>query len=262
MISLTAKRALSRPGMKPHAAPARKPESIISGIVTNAGVPAGTSGRNTTALAPHAPIRNWPSAPMFHSRIRKASAQARPVRISGVALTSVSEMTPDSPKAASNMCWNDLIGSPPTSRMMKPEITKETKTAPMVTASGSQRGTSSRRSTMIGSRSLMRLRRPRAGLLPVIMQADVMDVSGRGVDHPEQFALVDDGDPVGKGQDLVELLADQQDGRAALALLEQQPVDVLDRANIQAARGLHGDHQSWPGLDLARQDQALQVAAG
>ena len=32
---------------------------------------------------------------MFHSRIRNASAQARPVRISGVALTSVSEMHAD-----------------------------------------------------------------------------------------------------------------------------------------------------------------------
>jgi hypothetical protein len=31
---------------------------------------------------------------MFQSRIRKARAQARPVRISGVDLTSVSEMAP------------------------------------------------------------------------------------------------------------------------------------------------------------------------
>ena len=60
-----------------------------------AGVPAGRIGTRTTALAPQAPSRNWPSAPMFQRRIRKASAQARPVRISGVALTSVSQMTPD-----------------------------------------------------------------------------------------------------------------------------------------------------------------------
>ena len=48
-------------------------------------------------------MRSWPSAPMFQSRMRKASAQARPVRISGVALTSVSEKTPRLPNDASTM---------------------------------------------------------------------------------------------------------------------------------------------------------------
>ena len=62
-----------------------------------AGVPGGTIGTRTTAEAPQAPIRNWPSAPMFQRRIRKARAQARPVRISGVALTSVSDRTPRLP---------------------------------------------------------------------------------------------------------------------------------------------------------------------
>jgi hypothetical protein len=40
---------------------------------------------------------------MFHSRIRNASVQARPVRRSGVALASVSEMTPMLPNAALTM---------------------------------------------------------------------------------------------------------------------------------------------------------------
>ncbi len=67
------------------------------------GVPAGTSGTRTTALAAQAPSSSWPSAPMFHSRIRNASAQASPVRISGVDLTSVSEMTPTLPSDAPRM---------------------------------------------------------------------------------------------------------------------------------------------------------------
>ena len=104
MISLTPSLALSSPGMSPQTAPASAPATIIAGITTIAGVPAGRIGARTTALAPHAPSRNWPSAPMFHSRIRNASAHARPVRISGVALTSVSDSTPMSPKAAS-MMW-------------------------------------------------------------------------------------------------------------------------------------------------------------
>ena len=88
--------------MKPQAPPASAPASIIAGITTIAGVPAGRSGARTTALAPQAPSRNWPSAPMFQSRIRKASEQARPVRISGVALTRVSEMTPDAPEGGAD----------------------------------------------------------------------------------------------------------------------------------------------------------------
>ncbi len=65
--------------MNPQAPPARAPATIIAGITTNPGVPAGSSGTRTTALAPHAPRRNWPSAPMFQRRIRKATraGQAR-----------------------------------------------------------------------------------------------------------------------------------------------------------------------------------------
>ncbi len=91
------------PGTKAQAPPARAPATIIAGIRTIAGVPAGRMGMSTTAPAPHAPRRNCPSAPMFQSRIRKARAHASPVRIKGVALTSVSEMTPISPNAASKM---------------------------------------------------------------------------------------------------------------------------------------------------------------
>ena len=90
--------------MKPHSPPAMAPASIIAGMTMIAGVPAGRIGARTIALAPQAPSRNCPSAPMFHSRIRNASEQARPVRISGVALTSVSEMTPTLPNAAPRMC--------------------------------------------------------------------------------------------------------------------------------------------------------------
>src|SRR5450756_3217686 len=77
------------------------------------GVPGGTIGMSTTADAPQAPIRNWPSAPMFHRRIRKARAQARPVRISGVAMTSVSDRTPRLPKDERRMWTKIWMGSPP-----------------------------------------------------------------------------------------------------------------------------------------------------
>ena len=103
MISLTPKRDLRTPGIRPHAAPPRKPATSITDRTTMPGVPAGSSGARTTALAAQAPSSSWPSAPMFQSRIRKASAQARPVRMSGVDLTSVSEIAPMLPRDAPTM---------------------------------------------------------------------------------------------------------------------------------------------------------------
>jgi hypothetical protein len=63
------------------------------------GVVAGRIGIKTTALAANAPIKNCPSAPMFQMRMRNASEQARPTSINGMALTIVSENTPQLPNA-------------------------------------------------------------------------------------------------------------------------------------------------------------------
>ena len=52
------------------------------------------------------------------------------------------------------------------------------------------------------------------------------------------LALVDDEDPVGEREDLVELERDEQDRPALVALLDEPPVDELDRADVEAARRL------------------------
>ncbi len=77
--------------MKPHSAPPSMPASIIAGIMSQGEVVRRQQrGQAPPRWRPSAPRKNCPSAPMFHSFMRKASAQARPTRISGVALTSVS----------------------------------------------------------------------------------------------------------------------------------------------------------------------------
>ena len=43
--------------------------------------------------------------------------------------------------------------------------------------------------------------------------------------------------------------------------LEQQPVDRLDGAHVQAAGRLDRDHQLGLRIDLAREDEPLEVAA-
>ena len=45
------------------------------------------------------------------------------------------------------------------------------------------------------------------------------------------------------------------------AALEQDPVDGLDRPDVQAAGRLDRDHEPRAGIDLAGEDQPLEVAA-
>ena len=78
---------------------------------------------------------------------------------------------------------------------------------------------------------------------------------------PTIRALEDDEDPVGEREDLVQLERDEQDAAALVALLDEPPVDELDRAHVEAARRLRGDQHLRVAVDLAREDDLLLVAA-
>ena len=69
-------------------------------------------------------------------------------------------------------------------------------------------------------------------------------------------------DPVGEGEDLLELERHEQDGASLVALLDQPAVHELDRADVEAARGLRGDQNLRVALDLAGEHDLLLVAAG
>ena len=87
--------------------------------------------------------------------------------MSGVDLTSVSEMTPTLPRDAPTMCTYTRIGSAPTSARITPEIRSATTSAPAVSAGDSQRLVASRGSRLIvhgdetrGPRGVTLLTRP------------------------------------------------------------------------------------------------------
>ena len=82
------------------------------------------------------------------------------------------------------------------------------------------------------------------------------------VDDVDQAAGVHDGDPVGQVEDLVQLEGDQQDGLAAVTLLDKLLVDELDRSDVQSPGRLYGDQQIRVGLDLAADDRLLLVSSG
>jgi hypothetical protein len=78
--------AFSHPGMKPYTAPASSPARIAAGMAIH-----GLASARITpaAVAPKAPIRNWPRPPMLKRPALKPMPTASPARISGVASTMV-----------------------------------------------------------------------------------------------------------------------------------------------------------------------------
>ena len=77
----------------------------------------------------------------------------------------------------------------------------------------------------------------------------------------DDLALVDHEDPVREREDLVELERDEQDRAALVALGDEPPVEVLDRADVEAARRLRRDEHLRVAGDLPRGDELLLVAA-
>ena len=77
-----------------------------------------------------------------------------------------------------------------------------------------------------------------------------------GVEDVDDLALVHHGDAITEGDHLVELARDDENGRSLVALLHDSSMDVLDRADVQSARGLRGHDQ----LEFTR-DLKLIVAA-
>ena len=105
--------------------------------------------------------------------------------------------------------------------------------------------------------------RSRRRLLPAAehLEADLLLARARRVlaDDP---SLVHDEDAVGQREHLVELERDEQDRVTRVALGDQPPMDVLDRADVEPARRLRRDQDDRVARDLARDDDLLLVAAG
>ena len=87
MTSLAPVFALSRPGMKPQNAPVTTPAMALTTRISHIGC---SLSAMAAIEAPKAPRTNWPSTPMLNAPLRNEIATARPVKMSGVAATSVS----------------------------------------------------------------------------------------------------------------------------------------------------------------------------
>ena len=77
----------------------------------------------------------------------------------------------------------------------------------------------------------------------------------------DDAALVDDEDPVGERQDLVQLERDEEDRPALVPLRDEPLVHELDRADVEPARGLSRDEGARVARDLPRDHDLLLVSA-
>src|SRR2546421_4946813 len=65
-------------------------------------------------------------------------------------------------------------------------------------------------------------------------EADRLDRRGAGVEVAAELALVDDDDPVGEREDLVQVLAEEKDRDAVGGRLAQVGVHGLDRPDVES----------------------------
>ena len=85
----------------------------------------------------------------------------------------------------------------------------------------------------------------------------MIDVEIAAANEPDYLPFVHDGDAVRKGEQLIEIFGDQQDGTAQFTLLQQELLDTLDRADIEPAGGLHSNDHAWCAGEFAGEDQLL-----
>src|SRR5215218_7922871 len=203
------KYALSTPGIAPQRKPASREPARTRGIATGPREPRDTPSQ----AAVMAPMKNWPSPPMLKSPARKATATARPVKIRGVALSSVRPMASGDPNAPRRSAPKAVTGLFPVTSMMIAPMTKEMRIAmrgkikaPAAFAIH-RRNAGLRRFSPPGSRvarfSLID-GHSRALLLAAGHQEAELLVGGVRADLADDPARVDDHYAVGEGADLLQ----------------------------------------------------------
>ena len=213
---------------------------------------------SATPVPAIAPMMYWPSAPMFQTLARKPIASPSAIITSGAALTPRSGQRCGSRNGVRKMLAHrmepviahrreddhaDQHGQP--DRDQRAGI--EHRRARLAPASPFKHGpcASSARDAMDAAHH----------------QADLVDPERGDVARGRQPALVDDAEPVGELEQLVEILRDHHHGRALGGEIDQLLPDRGGSAGIHAPGRLADDEHAGRLADLAAHDELLQVAA-
>ena len=83
-----------------------------------------------------------------------------------------------------------------------------------------------------------------------------------GIEFADDLALIHHQNAIRHLKHLVQFQGNEQNSLTRVALRQQLLADVLDRADVKAACGLHSDQQIAAQINLAGDDRLLLVAAG
>src|SRR6266511_2215598 len=98
--------------------------------------------------------------------------------------------------------------------------------------------------------------------MPGHHEAKLLDRDMAALDGRRYPAAIDDGDPIGKRQDLIEIIGDEEHRRADIAGVDQALMDIGDRTDIEPARRLAGKDEARREAERAPEDELLHIAAG
>ena len=97
--------------------------------------------------------------------------------------------------------------------------------------------------------------------MPGHMPADLGEIGRAGARLVDQRAVEHHHETIGELQKLVEIFADQQHGRAAIARRHDLGVDLRDRGKVETETRIGGDQNVDLTGKLAGEHGALHIAA-
>ena len=254
--------------MKPHSAAGDAPASIITGMTTMAGVPGRQDrGEDDRARPPGAEqeLALGADVPEAHPEGERAGQPGQDQR------RRLDQRVADDPDAAERGD-HDVAERPDRIATDEPDDEAAQDEGEGQGGKGHQRREPARRvgprleaeghGRSRSRRSLAGRRRRRRRRAAGHQQADLVDVGRRRIGNeptirPSYMTTTrSDSDRISSSSSEISTIATP--GRAPL---EQDPVDRLDRADVEPARRLDGDHHPRLRIDLAGEDEPLQVAA-
>ena len=245
ITSCAPNRALSTPGIAPHAPPERTAARKQSGTSSHAGHPANAIP--TQAVA-NAAIVSCPSAPMFSRPQRKATATAEAGEDQR---RRVEERVADAVRPGESAADQQLVGAERAVADQRDQHRADEK--------GRDHRGQGEEELAEGSHGFV----AQAAASPPVISSPISSVDVRaGVDLGHDPSPAHDQQAVGERRHLLELGGDEQDGAAGVAQLDQPAVDELDAADVHAARRLRHQQELRRQRQLAAEDQLLLIAAG
>src|SRR5882724_355115 len=258
MISLTRKRIFRNTGSSTQSAP----PSAAAEPISSSRVAGGPTSWIEIAAAKIPPKIIWPSIPRFQKPMRKARLAPSPTRIRGAAWISTPRRFSAVSTAASSLA--SISGAmPATARiaveMTSPRISEVPTNAACFHGDRSWRTSSVRRPRPRDAEGAGEVDGPACRKRSSMVDHSTADrLAIRGApEFADNGAPAHHADAVRQAQDLIEVFADQDDGRTMFARRDQALMDGRAGARVKPAARAVRDHDLRRAAELPRDNQLL-----